>query len=216
MPYTDYDLESAIEKFEITRITPLDEQYTSFISEFNDVNELSISSFFSEFIRSSIKAYYKFEGASEIWLRTNFIFPFLHEMREKYENLMLWEGKRLDVDPSDGLTGEPDYFVTKSSRFPRIPYFIVGEAKKDNFEKGWGQCLAAMIAAQRLNQKEAVNIPIYGVVTSGKLWEFGKLNEKNFITFPTTVLTVFEEQDRTNILNILHTMFKLCDKYVSR
>ncbi len=47
------------------------------------------------------------------------------------------------------------------------------EAKQDNFEAGWAQCLAEMIAAQRLN--ETAQIIIYGIVSNGNLWQFGKL-----------------------------------------
>ncbi|MFM6077487.1 MAG: hypothetical protein ACKPCI_03040, partial [Dolichospermum sp.] len=53
------------------------------------------------------------------------------------------------------------------------------EAKKDNFEEGWGQCLAELIAAQKLNnQPEQL---LYGIVSNGKIWEFGQLREQDFI-----------------------------------
>ncbi|MFM6021571.1 MAG: hypothetical protein ACKPER_01335, partial [Dolichospermum sp.] len=50
--------------------------------------------------------------------------------------------------------------------------------KKDNFEEGWGQCLAELIAAQKLNnQPEQL---LYGIVSNGKIWEFGQLREQDF------------------------------------
>ena len=52
------------------------------------------------------------------------------------------------------------------------------EAKKDNFEEGWGQCAAEMEAAQQANQN--TELTVYGVVTNGKLWEFAKLKTKMF------------------------------------
>ncbi|MFN7522931.1 MAG: hypothetical protein ACK5RD_07200, partial [Aphanizomenon sp.] len=43
----------------------------------------------------------------------------------------------------------------------------------------WGQCLAELIAAQKLNnQPEQL---LYGIVSNGKIWEFGQLREQDFI-----------------------------------
>ena len=59
------------------------------------------------------------------------------------------------------------------------PIICVSEAKKENFNEGWAQGLAEMIAAQRFNQKE--NLEIFGIVTTGNFWQFGKLQE-NILT----------------------------------
>jgi len=63
---------------------------------------------------------------------------------------------------------------------------IVVEAKKNDFEQGWGQCLAELVASQKINNNETNSV--YGVVTDGNLWQFGRLqehlftkNEKNYI-----------------------------------
>ena len=53
------------------------------------------------------------------------------------------------------------------------------EAKKNDFEQGWGQCLAEMVAAQKINDDP--DFPIYGIVTDGKMWEFGRLVRNTFI-----------------------------------
>jgi hypothetical protein len=58
------------------------------------------------------------------------------------------------------------------------PYLIVVEAKKDNFEEGWGQCLAELITAQKLNGNTKTEI--FGIVSNGKFWEFGRLLENSF------------------------------------
>ena len=42
------------------------------------------------------------------------------------------------------------------------------EAKQNNFTEGWGQCLAELVAAQKLNKNN--QIPIHGIVTDGELW----------------------------------------------
>jgi len=58
------------------------------------------------------------------------------------------------------------------------PLVIAAEAKKNNFEQGWGQCLAELVVAQKINGDS--ELPVYGIVTDGKLWEFGKLEKNMF------------------------------------
>ena len=47
------------------------------------------------------------------------------------------------------------------------------EAKKNDFEQGWGQCLAELVAAQKIN--DAPDVPVYGIVSDGIQWQFGHL-----------------------------------------
>jgi hypothetical protein len=50
------------------------------------------------------------------------------------------------------------------------------EAKKEDLKPALGQCLAEMVAAQRFNASQNQDITtIYGVVTSGTVWRFLKL-----------------------------------------
>ena len=49
---------------------------------------------------------------------------------------------------------------------------------RNDFDQGWGQCLAELVAAQKLNdQSDRV---VYGIVTDGKRWEIGKLIQNQF------------------------------------
>ena len=53
---------------------------------------------------------------------------------------------------------------------------MVAEAKKEDMKKGYGQCIAEMIAAQRFNEREGEAISkIYGAVTTGDRWKFLEL-----------------------------------------
>lgn len=109
------------------------------------------------------------------------IFPILREIYKRYyEKYSLWVQKALTYD--EKLSGTPDYLIgTKSAlgkTFLEVPLVIIAEAKKNDFEQGWGQCLAELIAAQKLNGK--VRLVVHGIVTDGKLWEFGKLREDVF------------------------------------
>ena len=46
------------------------------------------------------------------------------------------------------------------------------EAKNENIKGSLAQCLAEMIAAQKFNLRENLNLPIYGAVTTGTIWQF--------------------------------------------
>lgn len=128
---------------------------------------------------------------SEAFLREGFIFPFLQEGIKSHRTLNLWSHQFLKFD--DDLSGYPDYFITllpyeKGYLVMDNPYVAVVEAKEEKLHEGWGQCLSAMIACRKLNDK-SVTIPtelktkikLYGIVSTGLLWEFGKLENDVFI-----------------------------------
>src|SRR5438132_7389187 len=82
------------------------------------------------------------------------IYPLLREVWKPFHKVLtLWSHQPIAYD--DDLCGVPDYIVARRSALgPLIfdlPYLLVVEAKKDDFTHGWGQCLAAMLAAQKLN-----------------------------------------------------------------
>lgn len=109
------------------------------------------------------------------------IFPILKEVyKHYYERYSFWVQKALTVD--EKLNGTPDYlFGTKSElgkTYLETPLVIIAEAKKNDFEQGWGQCLAELIGAQKFNGTSG--FAVYGIVTDGKWWEFGKLKEDVF------------------------------------
>ena len=81
------------------------------------------------------------------------------------------------------LYGEPDYLVSAMiegviDKLINKPFLAVAEAKKEDFARGWAQCLAEMIACQKINEDESV--VIYGIVPTGLIWEFGKLEQNTF------------------------------------
>ena len=118
---------------------------------------------------------------SESARRENIIYPILKEAYKHYfHELSLWNQKSIRYD--DVLTGVPDYMVSvRSERGNSVlekPLMIMIEAKKNDFEQGWGQCLAEMVAAQKLNENP--ELIIYGVVTDGLMWQFGQLISDQF------------------------------------
>ena len=84
---------------------------------------------------------------------------------------------RLSIGARFTLTGTPDYLISTKSELGKtilgLPLVVVVEAKQNNFIEGWGQCLAELIAAQKMNKNEAQ--PVYAIVTDGELWQFGRL-----------------------------------------
>ena len=104
------------------------------------------------------------------------IFPVLKEVYKAYaKDYALWIKKPIVCDET--LNGTPDYFIATRSKLgiPVVgkPLIIMVEAKKNDFGQGWGQCLAELIAARKINDDAAT--PVHGIVTDGKLWEFGRL-----------------------------------------
>ncbi len=118
---------------------------------------------------------------SEYAICENIISPILTEVWRAYiQDLLIWSHQPLNYD--DNLSGVPDYVIARRSIRGKVilekPYVILVEAKKDNFEEGWGQCLAEMLAAQKINGDSLKRL--FGVVSNGKLWEFGVLEEEMF------------------------------------
>ncbi|MEM9216094.1 MAG: hypothetical protein AAGD25_17330 [Cyanobacteria bacterium P01_F01_bin.150] len=156
----EYNIKYLEEDFiEITDLKPSD----SFINEF-EFSENNMDIFTSESSR--------FE---------NIIYPVLREVYKTFVNeYTLWSHKSIAYDAK--LNGTPDYlFSTKSELGKTVlgsPIIIIVEAKKNDFSEGWGQCLAELIASQKLNKAD--DFPVYGIVTDGALWQFGKLVSDQF------------------------------------
>jgi hypothetical protein len=111
------------------------------------------------------------------------IFPLLREACKAFvTNYSLWSHKSIAATADPKLTGTPDYIIAHRSELGKnvlgFPLVLIAEAKQNNFTKGWGQCLAELVAAQALNDHPGQ--PIYGIVTDAEVWQFGKLTEKKF------------------------------------
>lgn len=144
---------------------------------------------------------------SEDAICENLIYPVLKEVWKFYRSKMtLWSHQSLAYD--EDLSGVPDYIVTKRSSLGTIifdkPYFLVVEAKQDKFEEGWGQCLAAMVAVQRLNDEQEKTT--FGIVSNGKVWQFGKLKLDTF----TRNKTFYTIQDLDNLFAAVNYSFQQC------
>ena len=148
-------------------------------------------------------------GESESFFRESFIFPFLNKAWQQHRQLKLWINRALVYDTV--LFGEPDYLISMwpagvIDRMVNKPLLAVVEAKKQDFENGWGQCLAAMIACQRLNRE--LPVTIYGIVTTGLTWQFAKLEQEIF----TQDLFSYSIDTPAKVLGLLNYVLGECEQ----
>jgi hypothetical protein len=141
---------------------------------------------------------------SEAAISEFLIAPILKEIWKHYDDsFLLWSHVALTV--GEEFEGYPDYLFTKRSPLGLVrdkPYVLVVEAKKDDFEGGWGQCLAAMLAAQTINNNE--KIVLQGSVSNGEVWQFGKLQARQFVRDPRP----FAISAMSDLFAALHDVFE--------
>jgi hypothetical protein len=112
--------------------------------------------------------------------RSEFIIaPVLAELRRMAQcRIGLFSGVDFTVDPAAGLAGVCDFIITRSPEqlFITAPVLMLVEAKNEDMKRGYAQCVAEMIAAQRFNEREGnATELIYGAVTTGNVWRFLRL-----------------------------------------
>lgn len=149
---------------------------------------------------------------SEAFFCEGFIFPFLQHAWQRHPHLALWSHQKITYD--NQLFGEPDYLISAwrdevISELINTPLLAVAEAKRQDFDSGWGQCLAAQIACQKINQND--NLTVYGIVSTGIIWEFGKL-EGNTFTRHSLSYTISEP---SRVFGLLDHLFAECEKMSS-
>ena len=119
---------------------------------------------------------------SEASLCESIIFPLLQDAWKPYrDKLFLWSHTSIEADKD--LTGIPDYLIAQKSEFGRVlglPLLTTVEAKKDNFSEGWVQCVAQLMAMQKMNEEKG-NYTLFGIVTNGDSWEFARLKNNKLI-----------------------------------
>lgn len=171
-------------------------------ANFIEQTPLTIDPYFEKRLNFILKEAIVFN--SEYAICENIIYPILVEIWQKYaEKLLIWSHQPLNYD--NKLSGIPDYIVAQRSPRGKVildqPYLILIEAKKDNFEEGWGQCLAELITAQKLNSDQ--NSRLFGIVSNGKLWEFGCLQATVF----TKNIKYFVLDDLSPLMEAINFIF---------
>ncbi|MBP0031206.1 hypothetical protein [Roseofilum sp. Guam] len=201
MPFTGYkNLAMVIQAFE------LNYQETNFILP----SEFTLNDYFKQRFEALLT-----EGIvdnSEAAICENLIAPILTEVWFSYkQNWLLWSHQSLSYD--EDLSGVPDYILAHKSPLGKIvfeqPFFVAIEAKKDDFTAGWGQCGAEMVACQKINGIQEQTI--FGIVSNGKVWEFGKLSDRAF----TKNLKAYTIYDLERLFNAVNYVFEQCQLQVN-
>ena len=190
MFYSDFTLEK------------LENQFNLIIQErvelFQGVEPVAPSSLLREILEENIPL--ALEINTEKARSEMIIAPILIEMRKNFNRqISIFSGRDFNLDKERGLSGRCDFLISDSPRQLEIiaPVIILVEAKNDNLQSGIPQCVAEMVAAQIFNQQKEQTVNcIYGIVTTGSLWKFMKL-ENNIVAIET------EEHFIGNIESIL-------------
>jgi hypothetical protein len=173
MAYADFDLKTAVQRFELTTVEDID--------LFGGVEPVELSDSVKNFLREFSPVAL---GINSEQARREFIIsPILTEAKRRSKvEINVLPGITLSVDPSRGLTGNCDYLIARSTElyYLRAPIVAVVEAKREDLIAGLGQCAAEMVAIQLFNEKDGTAFPaVYGCVTSGTHWRFLKLIAKD-------------------------------------
>jgi hypothetical protein len=198
MAFSNYkDIGSVLKEFQIT--------YTeaNFIGEV----EFNISDYFREDLQTMMR-----DGVvdnSEFAICENLIYPVLKEVWKCYRSkFILWSHQSLIYD--NNLSGFPEYILARRSPLGKVvfdkPYLLLVEAKQDRFDEGWGQCIAEMMAAQRLNDESWLTI--FGIVSNGDRWQFGNLKADIF----TRNSIFYSIQELDKLFAAVNYIFQQCER----
>lgn len=171
MAYSDFTIPQLKQKFHIT----LDEE----TALFDSIGSVELPATLADILRRYLPLAVNLnteKARSEL-----IIAPFLTEFKLLYhEQISLFSGIDFNIDEAAGLKGRCDYILARSPEqlVLTAPICMLVEAKNENIIAGIPQCLAEMIAAQRFNAINGLppKDPIYGVVTTGSLWRFLRLD----------------------------------------
>lgn len=120
----------------------------------------------------------------------------------------LWSHQYLNYTAN--LTDFPEYILARRSPLGKVvfdkPYFLLIEAKQDNFDAAWSQCLAEMYAAQKLNDE--FEIAVFGITSNGQFWQFSKLENDTF----TRNKNFYSIQEIHHLFAAVNFVFQTCDR----
>jgi hypothetical protein len=172
MAYNNFSLQDAIGQFDLNLIE------SAFCESLPPASpKLEFLNIFEQYLSLGQKA--KSEKAKSELL----VSPILVELLRLADNkIQLFSGEEFNVDKERGLNDFCDFLLSKSaiSSIIQAPVVMVVEAKKGELDVGLGQCTAEMVAAQifNINEEKPISV-VHGCVTSGKLWQFIKLDHKD-------------------------------------
>ncbi len=165
-----------------------------------DLPEIEVESYLQRDIKRNLETY----RSNEFYACEALVSPVLRYVWQNMylRDMNMWTHQGIKYD--DDLCGVPDFMFThldqKQYQILSYPIITTVEAKADNFVEGWAQCIAQMLACQKLNTKP--NIIILGIVTTGKLWEFAKL-EADIVAIHNVSYAIGDLPKLITVLNYL-------------
>jgi hypothetical protein len=196
MAYSDFTLETVMERFELIEVNQ---------SLFENAPSISVSDWLKQSL--AIGQDLGLRSGTEKARSEFIVVPILMELsRQNPDQFTIYSGKSLDVDKERGLNGECDFILSKgkASRVIHTPVISLVEAKKQDIDLGLGQCVAQMVGASLFNQRKRQPIPaIFGCVTTGEVWQFLKLENQTVVIDSRSYL-LFDALEK--ILGILQTI----------
>ncbi len=143
---------------------------------------------------------------NEATICNKIITPILNIVIKQHPPLNLWIEEPFNVDKAKGLYGEPDYLIARVTEFGgmAIPPLCIIEAKKQDWDHGWTQALAEMVAASLQGAQKC-----YSAVTTGNVWQFGTLENNIFLKDPNQISATRELQ---LVFDTLHWIFTEINK----
>ena len=173
MAYSDFSLRKVKEQFELTLV-----EGVCFLPEITPL--MPSTPYLQDVLQESLPL--AISMGSEKARSELLISPVLFELRRLLDRkISFFSGEEFIVDQTAGLNGTCDFLLSRSPEqlIMEAPVMVIVEAKKDSIKGGWGQCIAEMVAAQRFNEAGSQSIDtIYGTVTTGNIWTFLKLEDK--------------------------------------
>jgi hypothetical protein len=171
MAYSDFTLTDIKEKFNLS--------FNEKERLFSDVDSSEYSDHLKETLQYNVPlatAINTEKARSEL-----IVMPVLVEILKRLNHeISLFSGIEFNVDKEQGLNGICDYIISLSPEqlFLDVPVITIVEAKNDNLKSGYGQAISAMVASKMYNDSKGRSIEnLYGVVTTGSLWNFFKLSD---------------------------------------
>ena len=198
MAYSDFDLRKIATDFQLKIVEDQD--------LFSHIAEITISDLLNKILKQNVplaQALNTEKARSELIIINIFL-----ELKNNL-NIGLFSGIDFTVDKEKGLNGFCDFLISQSSEqlFLKAPVIVAVEAKNENIIGGLGQCIAEMIAARLFNERENNSISIiYGVITTGHLWKFVKLQDNTvyvdqedyYINKPGKIISILSEMVKQN------------------
>ncbi|NET61794.1 MAG: hypothetical protein F6K47_38455 [Symploca sp. SIO2E6] len=169
MAYSDFDLKKVQDCFQLKIVEDRD--------LFSHIKEIAISNLLETLLQQNVSLALAMntEKARSELIIVNLFLELKHQLP-----ISFFSGLDFNIDRDRGLNGFCDFIVSKSPEqlFLKAPVIATVEAKNENIVGGLGQCLAEMVAARLFNEREENNIStIYGIVTTGQVWKFLKLQD---------------------------------------